>query len=210
MRWAWSPEWGRDHAHRQLHEQVPRLTASRLSAQRRARWEIPASAAHISHVGDDPGTGMGSPWNQRQAQDADVGEGRDAAGPGPARSRASGRSVMRRTRIRRSRVRSKRPWLEALSPDPRDPDVVRGQGTRADHAFQPGAGKCPPGRGRARLAVQTVIREARTANNEQVYTWECVLLTRKAAPVTATGPLRWVSSPDPRCWRSAVVSLVWL
>jgi hypothetical protein len=64
--------------------------------------------------------------------------------------------------------------------------------------------------GRARLAVQTVIRTARTANNEQVYTWECVLLTRKAAPVTATRPLRWVSSPDPGCLRSAVISLVWL
>jgi hypothetical protein len=55
-----------------------------------------------------------------------------------------------------------------------------------------------------------MIRAARTADNEQVYTWECVLLTRKAAPVTATGPLRWVSSPDPACPRSAVVSLVWL
>jgi hypothetical protein len=50
---------------------------------------------------------------------------------------------------------------------------------------------------RARLAAQTVIRAARPANNEQVHAWECVLLTRKAAPVTATGPLRWVSLPDP-------------
>lgn len=49
---------------------------------------------------------------------------------------------------------------------------------------------------RVRLAVRTVIRAARTANNEQVYIWECVLLTSKAAPVTATGPLRWVSSLD--------------
>ena len=32
---------------------------------------------------------------------------------------------MKRTRIRRPRVRSQRPWLEALSPDPRDPDIVR-------------------------------------------------------------------------------------
>ena len=63
---------------------------------------------------------------------------------------------------------------------------------------------------RARLAVQTVIRAARTANNEQVYTWERVTLTRKAAPVTATAPLRWVSSPDTGCLRSAVTSLVWL
>ena len=32
---------------------------------------------------------------------------------------------MKRTRIRRPRARSERPWLEALSPDPRDPDIVR-------------------------------------------------------------------------------------
>jgi hypothetical protein len=32
---------------------------------------------------------------------------------------------MKRTRIARRRVRSERPRLEALSPDPRDPDIVR-------------------------------------------------------------------------------------
>ena len=32
---------------------------------------------------------------------------------------------MKRTRIARRRVRSERPWLEALSVDPRDPDIVR-------------------------------------------------------------------------------------
>jgi hypothetical protein len=32
---------------------------------------------------------------------------------------------MKRIRIGRSRARSERPWLEALSPDPRDPDIVR-------------------------------------------------------------------------------------
>jgi hypothetical protein len=42
-----------------------------------------------------------------------------------ARSVAVGRSVMKRTRIRRPRARSERPRLEALSPDPRDPDIVR-------------------------------------------------------------------------------------
>jgi hypothetical protein len=36
-----------------------------------------------------------------------------------------GRSVMKRIRIERRRVRSERPWLEELSLDPRDPDVVR-------------------------------------------------------------------------------------
>ena len=63
---------------------------------------------------------------------------------------------------------------------------------------------------RARFAVRTVIRAPRPANNERVYMWECVLLTRKAAPVTATGPLRWVSSLIQGCLRSAVISLVWL
>jgi hypothetical protein len=89
MRWAWSPEWGRDHARRHLHEQVPRLTASRVSARRRPRWEIPAPAAHISHVADDPGTGMGSPWNQRQAQDIDL--ARDTTRPpGPCTIKGHG------------------------------------------------------------------------------------------------------------------------
>jgi len=29
-----------------------------------------------------------------------------------------------------------------------------------------------------------------------VYMWECVLLANRAAPQTATGPLRWVNSLD--------------
>jgi hypothetical protein len=32
---------------------------------------------------------------------------------------------MKRIRIGRRRVRSERRWPEALSPDPRDPDIVR-------------------------------------------------------------------------------------
>jgi hypothetical protein len=32
---------------------------------------------------------------------------------------------MKRIRIERRRVRSERPWLEELSPDPRDPELVR-------------------------------------------------------------------------------------
>jgi hypothetical protein len=32
---------------------------------------------------------------------------------------------MKRIRIGRRRVRNERPWLEALSADPRDPDIVR-------------------------------------------------------------------------------------
>lgn len=49
---------------------------------------------------------------------------------------------------------------------------------------------------RLRPAVRTVIRAARMANDEQVYMWECVLRTSRAVPLTATGPLRWVPSPD--------------
>jgi hypothetical protein len=49
---------------------------------------------------------------------------------------------------------------------------------------------------RLRPAVRTVIRVVRRANDEQVYMWECLLLTSGAVPATATGPLRWVSSPD--------------
>ena len=47
-----------------------------------------------------------------------------------------------------------------------------------------------------RLAVRTVIRAIRIANDEQVYMWECVLLTSRAVPLTVTGPLRWVPSLD--------------
>ena len=32
------------------------------------------------------------------------------------------------------------------------------------------------------------------ANDQQVYMWECALLTSGAAPPTTAGPLRWVPS----------------
>jgi hypothetical protein len=48
----------------------------------------------------------------------------------------------------------------------------------------------------ARLAVRTVTRAVKKANDEQVSMWECALLTSRAAPVTASGPLRWVPSLD--------------
>ena len=44
------------------------------------------------------------------------------------------------------------------------------------------------------LAARTVIRAVRRANDEQVYMWECLLLTSRVVPATATGPLRWVPS----------------
>jgi hypothetical protein len=59
------------------------------------------------------------------AQDASVGEGHDVADLDRARSMALGRSVMKRIRIERRKTRNERPWLESLSPDPRDPDIVR-------------------------------------------------------------------------------------
>jgi hypothetical protein len=65
------------------------------------------------------------PRNQRRTQGTSVSEGHDVAGPGRARSMTLGRSMMKRIRIGRRRVRSERPWLEALSPDPRDTDIVR-------------------------------------------------------------------------------------
>jgi hypothetical protein len=49
---------------------------------------------------------------------------------------------------------------------------------------------------RVRLAVQTVIRAVRTANDQQVQMWESVLLTSRETPLAATGPLRWVPSLD--------------
>jgi hypothetical protein len=45
-------------------------------------------------------------------------------------------------------------------------------------------------------AARAVIRTVRMANDEQVYMWECVLLTSGTAPLSAAGPLRWVPSLD--------------
>ena len=102
---------------------------------------------------------------------------------------------MNRIRIRRPGARSERPWPRALSPDPPDPDIVRATGARADRAIQKDARDMMAWAGRRlRLAVRTVIRAVRMAHHEQVYAWECVLLTSGAAPLTAAGPLRWVPS----------------
>ena len=49
---------------------------------------------------------------------------------------------------------------------------------------------------RIRLAIRTVIRAVRRANEEQVYMWECLVLTSRAVPALATGALRWVPSLD--------------
>jgi len=49
---------------------------------------------------------------------------------------------------------------------------------------------------RPRLAVRTMIRAVKVANDEQVRMWESVLLTSRAVPATVTGPLRWVPSLD--------------
>jgi hypothetical protein len=49
---------------------------------------------------------------------------------------------------------------------------------------------------RLRRAVQMVTRTVKMANDQQVYMWECVLLTSRATPATADGPLRWVPSLD--------------
>jgi hypothetical protein len=49
---------------------------------------------------------------------------------------------------------------------------------------------------RIRPAVRTVIRAVRRANDEQVYMWECLLLTSGAVPAMATGALRWIPSLD--------------
>jgi hypothetical protein len=102
---------------------------------------------------------------------------------------------MNRIRIRRPRARSERPWPGALPPDPPDPGIVRARGARADRAFQEGARDMMAWAGRCLwLAVRTVIRAVRMAHHEQVYAWECLLLTSGAAPLTAAGPLRWVPS----------------
>jgi hypothetical protein len=49
---------------------------------------------------------------------------------------------------------------------------------------------------RVQRAARQVVRAVRKAHDEQVYMWECVLRANRAAPVTTTGPLRWVNSLD--------------
>jgi hypothetical protein len=49
---------------------------------------------------------------------------------------------------------------------------------------------------RIRLAARTVIRAVRRANDEQVYMWDCLLLTSGVVPAMTTGALRWVPSLD--------------
>ena len=102
---------------------------------------------------------------------------------------------MNRIRIRRPRARSGRPWSWALSLDPPDPDTARAAGARADRAFRKGARDMITWAGRRLwLAGRTVIRAVQMAHHEQVRTWECILLTSGAAPLTAAGPLRWIPS----------------
>jgi hypothetical protein len=102
---------------------------------------------------------------------------------------------MNRIRIRRPRAQRERPWPTALSPDPPDPGIVRARGARADRAVQVDAwGMMARVGRRLRRAVRTVVRAVTMAHYEQVYAWECILLTSGAAPLTAAGPLRWVPS----------------
>ena len=103
---------------------------------------------------------------------------------------------MNRIRIGRPRARSERPWPGTLA-GPARPGHCPGQGARAGRAFRKGARDMMAWAGRRLwLAVRTVIRAVRLAHHEQVYMWECVLLTSGTAPLSAAGPLRWVPSLD--------------
>ncbi len=91
-----------------------------------------------------------------------------------------------------NRIRIGRPRTRAVSPDP---DIVRATGAPADRAFRKGARDMTAWAGRRLwLAGRTVIRAVNMAHHEQVYAWECILLTSGAAPLTAAGPLRWAPS----------------
>jgi hypothetical protein len=80
---------------------------------------------------------------------------------------------------------------------PARPGQRPAKGARADRAFRKGARDMMAWTGRRlRLAAWMVIRSVKMAHDEQVRMWECVLLTSGAAPLTAAGPLRWVTSLD--------------
>ena len=63
----------------------------------------------------------------RQAQDAGAGHGHNAADPGPCTISGRGEVSDEAYPHQATGVRSERPWLEALAPDPRDPDIVRAE-----------------------------------------------------------------------------------
>jgi len=95
---------------------------------------------------------------------------------------------------RRRRVRGESPWLEALSPDRRGPDIVRVKAL-ARSALQTGAQEMMAWADRRLwMAARMVIHAGRMANEGQLRMWECLLLTSRAVPATATGPMRWVPS----------------
>ena len=102
---------------------------------------------------------------------------------------------MNRIHIGRPRGRSEHRWPGALSPGRPDPRIAWATGARTGRTVRNGARDIMTWAGR-RLwaAVRAVIGAARLAHDEQVRMWECVLLTSGAAPLTAAGPLRWVSS----------------
>ena len=124
------PTRGRDHAHRHLHEKVPRLTGSRRPARRPARPGNTPPAAHISHVADAPGTGIGSLWNHRQAWDAGAGEGHDATDLGLCTISGLGEVSDEAYLHQTTEGPERTPGLEAVPPDPRDPDLVRAKHSR--------------------------------------------------------------------------------
>ena len=100
-------------------------TASAAIPAGRSGREIPPPEANAGHLADDRATGPGhdgtnhGPRTRAPARDTT----RPAWACGPLMT--LGRSVMKRIRIGRRRVRGERPWLEALPLDPRDPDIVR-------------------------------------------------------------------------------------
>lgn len=57
---------------------------------------------------------------------------------------------MKRTRIRRPRVRSGRPWPEELAPDPRDPDIARAKALARTARSKLGQTGLPETKGRCR------------------------------------------------------------
>jgi hypothetical protein len=104
---------------------------------------------------------------------------------------------MKRIRIGRQSPPSERPWPGGILAEPARPGHRAGQGARADRAFRKSGREMIARAGRCLwLVVRTMIRAVRMAHNEQVYMWECILLTSGAAPLTAAGPLRWVPSLD--------------
>ena len=118
------PTRARDHVRRHLHQEIPGSPDQGCRHHGRPGWERPRRphiSARLPMIREPESLTIGPQTGPARRRRRGTRRGQ----PGPCTINGAGRSAMKRTRIRRPRVRSEHCWLEELTPDPRDPDVVR-------------------------------------------------------------------------------------